>query len=52
MCVEAVRNSMMKNYITVRCNWRHGTELLIPLHDLEKKIIICFFWEANLIKFK
>jgi len=40
MCIEAVGNPMMKNYMTLRCNWRHGAELLIPWHDLEKIIII------------
>jgi len=44
MCIEAVGNPMMKNYMTVRCNWKHGAELLIPWHDLEKIKIIIKFW--------
>ncbi len=51
MSIEAMGNPMMKNYMTARCNQKHRAELLIPWHDLEKKII-CFFWEMNLIKFK
>ncbi len=43
MCIEVVRNPMMKNYINVRCNWRHGAELLISWHDLEKKNNNMFF---------